>query len=215
MEGSAAVHSSQPAPDYPRVGLTRTLALALALTLTLTLALALALTLTLTLALALALTLTLTLQPAPDHPLPEVRVMRHGAHRELEPYTWRGDGGHRPESNHAPSPTRDPHWPAQPSSRHEAAGSPARAGLYDSPSRPAPLPRDWLSPQGASSFLDALVGRDGGGAYPSPNPNPNARLDYDVPLRLGLGLRLRLGIGRRLRATDPDPNPSQATRLWR
>ena len=49
MEGSAAVHSSQPAPDYPRVGLTRTLALALALTLTLTLTLTLPLTLTLTL----------------------------------------------------------------------------------------------------------------------------------------------------------------------
>ena len=114
MEGSAAMHSSQPAPDYPR--------------------------------------------PAPDYPLPEVRVMRHGAHRELEPYTWRGDGSHRPEYNHAPSPTRGPYWPAQSTPGCDAPGSPARAGLYDSPSRPAPLPRDWLSPQGASSLLDALVG---------------------------------------------------------
>ena len=108
-------------------------------------------------------------KPAPDYPLPEVRVMRHGVNRDADPTAWSSDC-QRP-GDYAASPERGgvqgelggdytAPYAAQPEPGYYAPNSPelatrlrcaergyaARPELA-SPSRPAPLPRDWLSPQ--------------------------------------------------------------------
>ena len=91
-------------------------------------------------------------KPAPDYPLPEVRVMRHGAARDTDPTTWSSDC-QRPDY-YASTPERGL-YAAQPEPGYYAPGSPERGcaatrGLQPelgSASRPAALPQDWLSPQ--------------------------------------------------------------------
>ena len=91
-------------------------------------------------------------KPAPDYPLPEVRVMRHGANRDADPTSWSSDC-QRPDY-YASTPERGL-YAAQPEPGYYAPGSPERGcaatrGLQPelgSASRPAALPQDWLSPQ--------------------------------------------------------------------